>query len=563
MNFLNKFDVKSKLFMIVTLSSVSLMSAVGISSILMRDRIVDERIAKLRSVDEITLGLAKALEQRVESGKITREEALERFRGDLHAMRYDGQEGYINLIDLNGTGLTLPDDLGLEGHSLANLKDENGLLFIQAMLDLARRKGEGSVSYLNTKPGQTGQFRKIAYVMRYSPWNAYVSTGVYVDDIDATFHAMLVKMSLVATVLIAATAGIVMLISRNISRPLLALKGTMRHLANGDLTVPVDENERRDEIGEMSKAVQILKEGLVEAENLRAVQRDQQRLRLERAERIDASIADFEIGVGAMMVSVDTSTRTLTETAEAMATASSQTSRQVTTVAAVSEQATQNIETIASATTQLLASIDEINRQVDGSSRMIVEAVKLAIDGNAEIQGLAASMDKIDEVVQLIAGIASQTNLLALNATIEAARAGAAGKGFGVVASEVKMLAKQTALATDEIASQIKGIQERTKSSAHSIEVVTKTVVAVNETAKAVSEAVVEQGAATQEIVRNVRQVAQGMNDVSSTIHDLTEAARHTGDAAVQLLGSATSLRRDGESLGFQVDAFLEQVRQS
>lgn len=562
MNFMNRFNVKSKLFMIVTMSSLSLMSAVAVSSILMRDRIIDERIAKLRSVDDITLGLAKALEQRVESGKITREEALERFRGDLHAMRYDGQEGYINLIDLNGTGLTLPDDLAFEGRSLVNLKDENGLLYIQAMIDLAKLKGEGAVSYLNTKPGQTGQFRKIAYVMRYSPWNAYVTTGVYVDDIDATFHAVLGKMSLVAAVLIAATAGIVMLISRNISLPLLALKGSMRHLADGNLTVRIDADERRDEIGEMSRAVQILREGLVEAEELRAVQREQQHLRLKRSERIDASIANFETEVGEMMESVDISTRTLTETAEAMAAASSQTSRQVTTVALVSEQAVQSIETIASATTQLSTSIEEINRQVDESSRMIVEAVKFATDGNVEIQDLAASMNEIDEVVQLIAGIASQTNLLALNATIEAARAGAAGKGFGVVASEVKLLAKQTALATDEIASQIKTIQERTKNSAHSIEVITKTIVAVKETAEAVSAAVVEQGAATREIVHNVCQVAQGMNDISSTIHDLTEAARHTGEAAVQLLGSATSLRGDGENLGFQVDAFLDQVRQ-
>ncbi len=164
-------------------------------------------------------------------------------------------------------------------------------------------------------------------------------------------------------------------------------------------------------------------------------------------------------------------------------------------------------------------------------------------------------------MVRLINDIAGQTNLLALNATIEAARAGEAGKGFAVVASEVKILATQTARATDEIAGQVRAIQDATASSAQAIETITQTIGRVSEISTAIASAVEEQGAATQEIARNVQQAAIGTQEVSTNIVSVTEAAQHTGAAATQLLGASGDLAKQAETMRGEVEKYIAGVK--
>ena len=283
--------------------------------------------------------------------------------------------------------------------------------------------------------------------------------------------------------------------------------------------------------------------------------------RAKRQGRIETLIREFEAMVGTTIGAVSSSSRELESTAQTMASTAEQTSRQSTAVAAASEQATANVQTVASATEQLSASIAEIGQQVAQSTAMIGDAVRQANQSNTQVQSLSAAAERIGNVVKMIADIASQTNLLALNATIEAARAGEAGKGFAVVASEVKALATQTARATDEIAVQIKAIQDATESSAQSIQGITLTITKVNETAATIAAAVEQQGAATQEISRNIAQAAAGTSEVSSNIAGVTHAASETGTAASQVLSSAGELSRNGERMKQEVETFLHGVR--
>src|SRR5262249_56693010 len=134
-------------------------------------------------------------------------------------------------------------------------------------------------------------------------------------------------------------------------------------------------------------------------------------------------------------------------------------------VTSASEEASTNVQSVASASEELAGSVNEISRQVQESSKIAAEAVRQAGQTDARIGELSQAAGRIGDVVKLITAIAEQTNLLALNATIEAARAGAAGKGFAVVAQEVKALAAKTAKATDEIATQIAGMQMATQES--------------------------------------------------------------------------------------------------
>jgi methyl-accepting chemotaxis protein len=374
------------------------------------------------------------------------------------------------------------------------------------------------------------------------------------------FNRLLLIGGLVAAVLLGAAVAYV--VGRSITVPLRRIIGVMQALTSGDLAVAVAGTERKDEIGEVSRAVSVFKDGLAETARLRQEQEEaKQRAEAERREAMLALASRFEQTVGGVVNDVTSSAQQLQVTAQSMTATAEETSRQSTAVAAASEQTTQNVQTVASATEELSASITEIGSQVGESSRIVASAVRQAEETNQKVQGLAAAAEKIGDVVRLINDIAGQTNLLALNATIEAARAGEAGKGFAVVASEVKTLATQTARATEEIGGQIRAIQDATGASAEAIAAISETINRVNEISAAIASAVEEQGAATQEISRNVQQAAQGTTEVSSNIASVTQAAGETGAAASQVLAAAGALSRGGTELKAQVGEFLRTIR--
>ncbi|PSO14001.1 methyl-accepting chemotaxis protein, partial [Bradyrhizobium sp. MOS003] len=249
------------------------------------------------------------------------------------------------------------------------------------------------------------------------------------------------------------------LLGTGISRPMIAMCKAMRELASGNFDVVLPGLGRKDEIGEMAGAVEEFKvQAVAKAERDAAASEAQNReASAARRSELIRFADDFESAVGAIVsnvsasaVQLESAASTLTRTAETTQSLSSQ-------VAGVSEQASSNMQSVATATEELSASVEEIGRQVRDSSRIAEAAVVQARETDGRIGKLSHAAQQIGEVVKLITAIAEQTNLLALNATIEAARAGEAGRGFAVVASEVKSLASQTAKATDEISSHITG----------------------------------------------------------------------------------------------------------
>jgi methyl-accepting chemotaxis protein len=379
---------------------------------------------------------------------------------------------------------------------------------------------------------------------------------------DSVYAAIYLTVGMVGGGLVLAIAFALFISISGITRPIARMTRAMGELASGNKTVEVPGQGRKDEIGTMADAVQVFKAKMMEADELRV---ETERLKTEGEARVRKTLMDlatkFESSVGSVVNGVNASATELQSTAQSMAATAEETSRQSSAVAAASEETTQNVQTVASATEELSASISEITNQMNESTRIVGEAVGQANDTNAKVQGLAQAAEKIGDVVRLINDIAGQTNLLALNATIEAARAGEAGKGFAVVASEVKILATQTAKATEEIATQVRAIQEATTSSAEAIKTIGQTINRVSEISTAIASAVEEQGAATQEISRNVQQAAQGTTEVSSNIASVTAAAHETGAAAAQVLTAASELGKNGVLLKSQVEDFLRTVR--
>ncbi|WP_316977808.1 bacteriohemerythrin [Shumkonia mesophila] len=379
-------------------------------------------------------------------------------------------------------------------------------------------------------------------------------------------NALFERLALMTLVLsaVALVVGLLFafVVSRGITRPVGAMTGAMSDLAGGRLDIAIPATENRDEIGDMAKAVQVFKNNAIRTRELEAEQVAQKkRVEEERRAAMRRLADEFEGSVGGVIQTVTSAAAELQASSEQMASTANEASAQATTVASASEQASANVQTVASAAEELSSSIGEIGRHVGQASSIAAGAVAQAGETNVKIQGLAEAAQKIGDVVDLITDIAEQTNLLALNATIEAARAGDAGKGFAVVASEVKNLANQTAKATDQIASQIAGVQSSTQEAVAAIEAITKTIRDVDQINSTIAAAVEQQGAATQEIARNVEQAAAGTQEVSSNIGGVNAAATETGAAATQIRNSATELSGQAELLRIEVAKFLDQVR--
>jgi methyl-accepting chemotaxis protein len=365
------------------------------------------------------------------------------------------------------------------------------------------------------------------------------------------------------SVLLALALSIVLVIilSNSIVRPVTAISKAMKLLAAGDMAIEIPARDNKNEIGVMANSLQVFKDTMLEAERIRSEQLAEQKLQIERAERLSSSVASFEKVVSDVVSAVSSASTELKASAESMAVTAEETTRQSTAVAAATEEASVNVQTVASATEEMAASIGEIGRQVAQSTQIANKASADANATNGKVQALAEAARRIGDVVKLINDIAGQTNLLALNATIEAARAGDAGKGFAVVAVEVKTLANQTAKATDEIASQIKAIQSATAESVDAIGSIASTIREINEITTMIAMAVDEQASATQEIASNAQQASAGTAEVSANILGVTQAAGETSAATSQVLSSAGVLSEQAAQLRTEVDSFLAAVQ--
>jgi methyl-accepting chemotaxis protein len=355
---------------------------------------------------------------------------------------------------------------------------------------------------------------------------------------------------------------IVLAMARGITRPVMGLARTMRTLADGDTSVNVAGTARGDEVGEMSRAVEVFKLNAIERARLIGEQREtEERARAERRAAMHQLADQFERAIGRIIDTVSSASTELEASAGTMAKTAERTEKLSTTVASASEEASVNVQSVASASDEMAASVNEIGRQVLASSNIAREAVRQVQDADARIAELSQAGSRIGDVVRLIAEVAEQTNLLALNATIEAARAGEAGRGFAVVAQEVKALAGQTAKATSEIESQVAGMRDATRISVATVKEIGATISRMSEIAQTIAAAVEEQGAATQEIARNVQHAAAGTSGVAANIGEVNFGARETEAACSEVLTSAQSLANESSHLKTEVERFLVTVR--
>lgn len=346
------------------------------------------------------------------------------------------------------------------------------------------------------------------------------------------------------------------------TRPIKTLGEVMRAITENKLDIEVPYTKQTTEIGSMARKVEIFKKNAIEKKKLEQDQEAQQQRMAEEKKRATHELANrFEREVQNILEEVIHEVEHVRTLSDRMAAVIDGTSKKAIVVAGTVDSTTHNVSNVAGAAEEMSVTANEVAQQINQSA----QAVKLVVEANDSANQVAGTLEnamaKIDEIVTMIQNIAGQINLLALNATIESARAGEAGKGFAVVASEVKGLAGQTARATEEISTQIEGIQTITRQVMGALTSINESVSRVDNASSSISASIQQQTAATSEIARNISHVAGSAQQILSDIEGVKKDTLDATSCARESLTAITSLQSSSNRLSQAVSNFLSEVR--
>jgi methyl-accepting chemotaxis protein len=382
-------------------------------------------------------------------------------------------------------------------------------------------------------------------------------------DIAAVLATTATLSALMLALAIAALIGSSWLIGRNIAGPITAMTGTMRRLAEHDMTTEIIGEGRGDEIGALAAAVQVFKETMISADRFAAEQDIARSDRARRQAAMEQHTQNFGSSISGAMATLAGTAEGMRLASEAMATATESVHVEAHETADGAAKSSQDLTAVAAAVEELTSTVAEISRQVVASSDVARQAVQRAQASQGTMQSLSDATARIGDVVHLISEIASQTNLLALNATIEAARAGEAGRGFAVVAGEVKALAAQTAKATADIGSQIDTMRGATDEAVAAMSEITDIIGRIDAVSVAISAAVEQQSVTTREIAFSVQAVSGATSQTARAMEHVVEVAATAGNTSRNVLSGAANMGHEAETLRNEVDQFLTVVRRA
>ncbi len=401
--------------------------------------LMGEKSRQTRAQVETAYSLVVGLEARVRKGELDEASAKAEALALIKGLRY-GADDYFWINDSHPTMVMHPMKPELDGKDLSGVEDKQGLRLFVAFADLARAQGAGEVAYYWPKPGVEEPVRKISYIKRFAPWDWIIGTGVYVDDVEAQYQEVLRTLLGVGLVLAILLFAVVGLIVRSIVVPLSQSVSALGNIARGegDLRFRLPESGR-DELSQLS-----VNFNLFAGQMAQLVGRSQQITAQNREQA--HQLAQVVDRTGAIVTGQEQDTLRVASAMEQMTVSS----REVGQHAAQAAEAADSALNLAQHGRQVVAQTRETISQLADEMVETVQAVSR----------LEQETQQIGSVLDVIRGVAEQTNLLALNAAIEAARAGEQGRGFAVVADEVRTLATRTHSSTDEIRQMIQRLQE-------------------------------------------------------------------------------------------------------
>ena len=366
----------------------------------------------------------------------------------------------------------------------------------------------------------------------------------------------------VALAVLAGTLVLTLSVGTGLSRRLRVLSGLMQSLSKGDTQDEVPYQGDNCETGVIARTLLTFRDNLREADEMRNAQ---QQLELTAGAARHTAMMDmadrFESSMLSIVDNLSGSTQALSETATQLSRNAEETRSRTQGVAQSVDAASANVQSVAGATEEMSASSHSIADQAERAALAADAAAAKANETTERVVAMTRAAESIGSSIAMITDITSQTNLLALNATIEAARAGEAGRGFNVVATEVKALAQQTARATEEISRQVKGVQEATAQAADAMTAIAEMVVGLRDISTAISESVTQQSAAVGEISRSTAEVASSTGEISGAVDDVNATATQTGAQARAALQEIQHLSTQTRTLKDTAVEFLRTVR--
>jgi len=310
----------------------------------------------------------------------------------------------------------------------------------------------------------------------------------------------------------------------------------------------------------MARTLKVFRQSAIERQRLEQSVDAARKAGEARRQKLEALILSFRNEVGGTLTNVVGNANQMSAAADLLSAIAAKCAESSGTAEQAAKNASDKVQSVAVAAGQFSQSAAEISEQMNRAAGIASEGVRRTDATSAAVESLVEGVEKIGEVVGLIRQIAKQTNLLALNATIEAARAGERGRGFSVVASEVKVLAGQTARATEDIAQDIQAIRNSTRGSATAIAAIATTIEQVQTCSDAIAAAVEEQRLATMEIVRNVEDAAREASDASANMSEMIRMVGATERSAQEVREASTGVAEKARSLQRVVEGFLENV---
>lgn len=477
------------------------------------------------------------------AGTLTQEQAQKQALDAIRGLRYN-QNDYFWINDLRPVMIMHPVNVKLNGQDLSAIKDPDGFAVFNEMVAVAKAKGAGMIHYRWPKPGATDPVPKISYVQLFAPWGWILGSGVYVDDVQAEFRQQTLNAGLFSLAIIAFMALLVILIARSIVQPLRESVQAMADIASGesDLTRTL-QTHGNDEVTQLATHFNAF------TTKLRGV------ITQLQASALGLEKASSELGSSADQAQARSQQQS--QQMELVATAVNEVTYGVQDVAKNAEHAANEMRDAESQAHQGQVNIDSSLRQIDHLSGTIGQAVEV-------IRTLAAESTQIGGVLEVISSIAEQTNLLALNAAIEAARAGEQGRGFAVVADEVRLLAQRTQKSTAEIQGMIERLQKHSDAavkviadSSHSSQLTIEQANQAGQSLTSISQALRNLNSLNASIASATLQQSHVVDDINQNVTQAAQLSQSTALAAVHSSEASLHLR----GLSEQLNGLLKQFR--